>query len=255
MTKQERLSRTLEILDSRHFMSTGDLAGEFEVSEMTIRRDLVELATAGKVRMVYGGVASLGKDTAGDSYLANAELDRHAEEKKRIAVRAAQLISPGDVIFLDSGTTIQQLAEHLSDAESYTFICYSLNTLNVVAKRPNSTLIVPGGLFSPKSLVFSGQDAVATMRKYRANKAFIGATGYEMKHGLTCAFVEDAALKQAALESSVERILLLDASKFGKVSTCSFATMGSFEKVVTDSGIPKQYADDLQSKGTELLIV
>jgi DeoR family deoxyribose operon repressor len=255
MSKQERVARTLEILDQRRFMTIGELATVFQVSEMTIRRDLWELNEDGKVRMVYGGVTAIGKDGQGDNYTVDAEHDQHSEEKQRIALRAAEMISPGDVVFLDSGTTIQQLAECLPRDGAYTFICYSLNTINVVAKRPESTVISPGGIFSPKSLVFSGPDAVSTIRRYRANKALIGATGYDMKQGLTCAFVEDCALKEAAIDSSVERILLLDSSKFGKVSACSFAALDSFNKVVTDSGIPQAYVEHLRARVPEVVIV
>lgn len=255
MSKQERLARTLEFLESRHFMSIGELATVFQVSEMTIRRDVWELSEAGKLRMVYGGVAALEKGGPSSQYTVDAEHDQHAEEKYRIAAKAAEMIAPGDVVFLDSGTTVQQFAECLPPEGAYTFICYSLNTINVVAKRPASTVISPGGIFSPKSLVFSGPDAVSTMRRYRANKAFVGATGFEMKHGLTCAFVEDCALKEAAIEASVERILLLDSSKFGKVSTCSFGGLESFNKVITDRGIPAAYADHLRARVQELVIV
>ena len=255
MSKQERLAQTLEILDSRHFVTIGELASAFQVSEMTVRRDVWELSESGRVRMVYGGVASLAKSGPGDSYTVDAEHDQHADEKRRIAAKAAELMLPGDVVFMDSGTTIQQLAETVPPDVAYTFICYSLNTINIVAKRAASTVIAPGGMFSPKSLVFSGPDAVLAMRRYRANKAFIGATGYEMKHGLTCAFIEDCALKEAAIDSSVERILLLDSSKFGRVSTCSFGVLDTFNKVITDAGISEAYAEHLRSKVPELLIV
>lgn len=255
MTKQERFERTLEILDARHFMSIGELAAQFQVSEMTVRRDAWELSKSGKVRMVYGGIAALEKGGPAGNYTVDAEHDQHADEKRRIAAKAAEMIAPGEVVFLDSGTTIQQFAESLPPEAAYTFICYSLNTINVVAQRAGSTVIAPGGIFSPKSLVFSGQDAVSTMRRYRANKAFIGATGFEIKHGLTCAFVEDCALKEAAIDASVERILLIDSSKFGKVSTCSFGGLESFSKVVTDAGIPPPYAAHLRARVPELVIV
>ena len=103
--------------------------------------------------------------------------------------------------------------------------------------------------------MFSGVDAVIVIRKYRANKAFFGATGYEIKHGLTCSYVEECPLKQAFMESSVERILLLDSTKFGKVSTCSFAPMKDFSVVITDQGISAEYAQDIRAQGPELLIV
>lgn len=256
MKKQERFDRTLEMLDSRNFMSISELANIFEVSEMTIRRDLWELDASGKVRLVYGGVTSLNKEgMAASSYTVDAEQVQHTEEKRRIAQMASTLIAPDDVVFLDSGTTVQYLAECLPPEGAYTFICYSLNTINVISRLPNSSLIAPGGIFSQKSQVFSGPNAVSAMKKYRANKAFIGATGYEIKHGLTCAFVEDSALKEAAIEASVERILLLDSSKFGLVSTCSFADLESFNRVITDAGVSSQYLKHLQAKVAEVVTV
>lgn len=254
-TKQERLSQMLNTLETRHFMNMAELARAFGVSEMTVRRDARELAERGLARLVYGGVASLYKDDDKASYSAQAEQTEHTEEKQAIARLACEFVAAGDVIFLDSGTTIQQLAEYFPTDAEYTIICYSLNTLNVITKLTNCTVIAPGGVFSPRSLVFSGAEAVNVIRKYRANKAFFGATGYEIKHGLTCSYVEDAPLKQAVMESSVEKILLMDSSKFGRVSTCNFAAMGDFSTVITDKGIPEEYIQHIRALGTELLIV
>ncbi|WP_321800653.1 DeoR/GlpR family DNA-binding transcription regulator [Caballeronia sp. J97] len=253
-SKEQRSDHILDMVGSRHFMSIGDLAKALDVSEMTIRRDVRDLADAGKVRTVYGGVASLENSGGVASYNAQTERTQHAEEKRRIALAASRLLSPGDVVILDSGTTVQQLAECLPAEGSYTFICYSLNTINVLSKRDDTTVISLGGVLSPKSFTFSGPDAVQAMHRYRANKAFIGATGYELKHGLTCSYVEDCSWKQAAMKSSVERILLVDSSKFGKVSTCSFAGVEDFDTVITDAGVPDRYRFDLESKGLKVLI-
>ena len=78
-------------------------------------------------------------------------------------------------------------------------------------------------------------------------------TGYEIKHGLTCGYVEECPLEQAVMESSVERILLLDSSKFGKVSTCSFAPIKDFNVVITDQRISAEYAQDIRAQGPEAL--
>jgi DeoR family transcriptional regulator, deoxyribose operon repressor len=252
---KERLEQALKILDTRHFVSIGELALSLDVSEMTVRRDVRKLAETGLVRLVYGGVASPEKNDQKMNYSIEVEQELHTQAKQRIAQRATEFIAPGDVAFLDSGTTVQHFAQCLRPEDAYTIISYSLNTLNVVTKLPECTVIVPGGVFSPRSLVFSGVDAVNVIRKYRANKAFFGATGYEIKHGLTCSYVEECPLKQAVMESSVERILLLDSSKFGKVSTCSFAPMKDFSIVITDKGISPEYAQNIRAQGPELLIV
>jgi DeoR family transcriptional regulator, deoxyribose operon repressor len=242
------------MVDSRHFMSIGDLAKALDVSEMTIRRDVRDLADIGKLRAVYGGVASLENGSTVASYNAQTERSQHAEEKRRIALAACSLLTPGDVVILDSGTTVQELAECLPAEGAYTFICYSLNTINVLAKREDTTVISLGGVLSTRSFTFSGPDAVQAMQRYRANKAFIGATGYELKHGLTCSYVEDCSWKQAAMKCSVETILLVDSSKFGKVSTCSFADVDDFDMVITDTNVPERYRFDLEAKGLKLLI-
>ena len=254
-SKKERLEQALKILDTRHFVSIGELALSLDVSEMTVRRDVRKLAETGLVRLVYGGVASPEKSDQKATYSIEVEQGLHTQAKQRIAQRATEFIAPGDVVFLDSGTTVQHFAQCLRPEDAYTIISYSLNTINIVTKLPECTVIVPGGIFSSRSLVFSGVDAVNVIRKYRANKAFFGATGYEIKHGLTCSYVEECPLKQAFMESSVERILLLDSTKFGKVSTCSFAPMKDFGVVITDKGISAEYAEDIRAQGPELLIV
>jgi DeoR family transcriptional regulator, deoxyribose operon repressor len=249
-----RTEKELEMLQTRHFLSISEIALSLDVSEMTVRRDVKRLSEKGKLRLVYGGVTSIELDERDPLYTVNGEQGRNTEQKKAIARKAAELLEPNDVVLLDSGTTIQYLAELIDPAFSYTIICYSLNSLNIVTKLPNSTIISPGGIFSQKSLMFSGPEAVGFIRKYRANKAFIAATGYEIKHGLTCGYVEDAPMKQAAMESSVESVLLLDSSKFGKVATCSFAVMEDFDVVISDDGITAEYESNIRKQCDQLVI-
>ena len=250
----DRSEKVLEMLQMHHFMSISEIAHSLDVSEMTVRRDVRKLSEKGKLRLVYGGVTSVETDEVGLSYTVNGEQSKNTEQKKAIARKAAELLEPNDVILLDSGTTIQFLAELLDPDIPYTIICYSLNSLNIVTKLPNSTVISPGGIFSQRSLMFSGAEAVAFIKKYRANKAFIAATGYEIKHGLTCGYIEDAPMKQAAMESSVESILLLDASKFGKVATCSFAVIENFDVVITDERISDEYENNIRKQCERLII-
>ena len=250
----ERVEKELEMLQARHFLSISEIALSLDVSEMTVRRDVKKLSDKGKLRLVYGGVTSVELDERDPLYTVKGEQDKNIEQKKAIARKAIELLEPDDVILLDSGTTIQYLAELIDPAIPYTIISYSLNSLNIVTRLPNSTVISPGGLFSQRSLMFSGPEAVAFIRKYRANKAFIAATGYEIKHGLTCGYVEDAPMKQAAMESSVESVLLLDASKFGRVATCSFAVMEDFDVVISDDRITPEYEENIRKQCGRLIV-
>ncbi len=223
---------------------------------MTIRRDLSKLEKMNSVKLVYGGVTP-AKNSSRDElkYSLESEQNKNTELKRMITERALQFLEPNDVIFLDSGTTIQMLAEQIPPGTPYTIITASFNTLEVIAKLPDCTVISTGGVFARKPLVFYDLEAANFIRKYRANKAFIGATGYELELGLTCGYVEDAPLKQAMIESSKYRILLVDSTKFGKVSTCMFAKISDFSVVITDKGIPQEYAKQIRDYHVELIIV
>jgi DeoR family deoxyribose operon repressor len=249
----KRIQEELDIIAGRYFLTVSQLSQELDVSEMTVRRDLRHLAKENKVKLVYGGVISIKENQ--NAYTLVKEQDKNTEQKFAIAKRAIQLLEPQDVIFLDSGTTVQLFAEQIPQGHTNTIICASLNTLNILVKLSSCTIITPGGVFSPKPVVFYDPDSTRLIRKYRANKAFIGTTGFELKLGLTCGYVEDAPLKQAMIESSKDRILLADSAKFGQVSTCLFGKIEDFSMVITDSGIPDEYIRHIRASGVELIIV
>ncbi|MDR2019852.1 MAG: DeoR/GlpR family DNA-binding transcription regulator [Treponema sp.] len=251
----ERIQEELNIIANRHFITVSQLAQELDVSEMTIRRDLRGLAEENKVKLVYGGVISNQELSNQNAYTLTREQGKNTGQKLAIVKQAIQLLDPQDVIFLDSGTTMQLFAEQIPQSYSNTIICSSLNTINVLVKLSSCTIITTGGVYSPKSVVFYDSDSTRLIRKYRANKAFIGTTGFELNLGLTCGYVEDAPLKQAMIESSKDRILMTDSSKFGQVSTCLFGKIEDFTMVITDTGIPDEYARYIQNAGAQLILV
>jgi DeoR family deoxyribose operon repressor len=252
----ERLKLEIALIEKNHFLTIKQLAQEVNASEMSIRRDLSKLEKMNMVKLVYGGVTP-AKNSSGDDvkYSLESEQNKNTELKRSIVQRAIQFLEPNDVVFLDSGTTIQMFAEQIPKGTPYTIITSSFNTLEIIIKLPECTVISSGGVFSRKPLVFYDLESANFIRKYRANKAFIGATGYELELGLTCGYLEDAPLKQAMIGSSKYRILLADSTKFGKVSTCMFAKISDFSVVITDSGIPEEYAKQIRANNVELIIV
>jgi DeoR family deoxyribose operon repressor len=250
----KRVQEELDIIAKEHFLTVNQFAQKLNVSEMTVRRDLRYLAEEKKVKLVYGGVVSIAAGNQ-NGYTLTKEQDKNIEQKLAIVKRALQFLDPKDVIFLDSGTTMQLFAEAIPQDYANTIICSSFNTIKVLVQMPACTLIVPGGVYASKSAVFYDVDSTKLLRKYRAGKAFIGTTGFELNLGLTCGYVEDAPLKQAMIESSKEKILLTDSTKFGLVSTCLFGKIEEFTAVITDAGIPDEYARYIRSVGVQLIIV
>lgn len=250
-----RQKQEVELITTYHFMTVKQLATKLGVSEMTIRRDLQMLMEQGLVHQVYGGVTAIDTTQAEKKYTVAQEQSKNMALKKLISQKALEFINPTDVVFLDSGSTVQALAELIPLDATNTFITPSFNTLEIITKLHNSTIITPGGVFSPKPNVFYTHESSDFFKRYRANICFIGTTGYDLELGLTCGYIEDVPLKHAMIESSRERILLLDSSKYGKVSTCMFAHVEDFSRIITDNGIPQEYKVHIQSKGIELIIV
>ncbi|MGI5172714.1 DeoR/GlpR transcriptional regulator [Treponema sp. OMZ 840] len=250
----ERQKKELDLARNSHFLTVKQLSRLLDVSEMTIRRDVSFLAQNGYISKVYGGIVAV-KPREENNYIVSEEMKKNKELKQKIAQKAVTLIHSNDVIFFDSGTTVQLLAEALPTDFVCTAISSSFNTLNVLAKITNSTIITPGGVLAQKPKVFYDQDSIKAIKRYRAHIAFIGATGYELEMGPTCAYIEDSPLKRAIMESSKKKVLLIDSSKFGVVSACSFAKIGDFTTVITDSGIPAEYIEQIQTNKTELIIV
>ncbi|MGH0052160.1 MAG: DeoR/GlpR family DNA-binding transcription regulator [Sphaerochaetaceae bacterium] len=257
MTKKKpRLDLLLSIINSQNFATIKQLAAEVGVSEMTIRRDLLQLENDKLVKSVYGGVTPIHiKGKPINTYTLKSEQSKNWDQKLAIAKKATEYIEPNDVVFFDTGSTVQALAEQMTNEHSYTFISSSLNTLSVLAQLKNSTVITPGGVFSYKPKVFYDLDTVTAIKKYRGNKCFIGATGYELDLGITCAYPEDAPIKQAMMDCSKMKILLIDSSKFGFVSTCKFASIEQFSLVITDQNIPDVYLDHITSHSVDVVLV
>lgn len=254
-TLNRRQQQEAELITKSHYMTFKQLVKEFAVSEMTIRRDISILVEKKLVNQVYGGVISLDYRQNEKNYSVSQEISKNTLLKKAIAQKALELLSPNDVIFLDSGTTVQALAENIPEQAAFTIVTASFNSLEVLVKLPNCTIISPGGVFAPKPKMFYNPDASAFFRKHRANKCFIGTTGYDFELGLTCNYLEDVASKQAMIESSQEKILLLDSTKYDKVSTFVFAGIEMFSAVITDSAIPAAYAEKIESLGITLICV
>lgn len=249
-----RMEKELLLLRRNGFMAVGELARQCDVSEMTMRRDLRRLAKENKIRMVYGGATYARSENELGSYSLNNEKEKNKAQKIAIAKAAAKLVQPHDVILLDSGSTIEQTAHQLTDDEPRTILCFSLNIFEAVLPLLNSRIVLTGGTFHRGSLVLTGPDAIPTLQRYRINKFFFGAGGIHLKLAITCNSEEAVPIKRALFPNCLEKILLLDSSKFERVTSYHLAELDQISMIITDDGISKEYADFIRSQGVSLII-
>lgn len=255
--RRERIATIIQLLQVQNAASVRELAERLSVSEMTIRRDLNLLARDNIVKVLHSGAVlnpgSLGGYQPRYS-LAEAGSQR-VEEKMRIGRRAAFLLGEGDIVIIDSGSTTECLAKNIPEELALTVLCYALNILVEVHRREKCSVVFAGGSLHENSLMFECAEGVRLIRRYRANKAFISASGVSDKLGVTCTNLYETEAKKASIHSSLQRILLVDSSKFGKIQPAYFAELDAFTSVITDSGIPEEYEELVRSLGIDLQVV
>lgn len=258
MRRANRIQDILRFLRIHESCAIRELAEHFEVSTMTIRRDLSVLEGKNLVRVFHGGVLL---NHASNENISNDETDytlfsaesKHREEKERIGKRAAELVQPNDMIIVDTGTTTECVVKALPKTIPLTVLCYSMNSLSLVSRMKNVDIIFAGGYYHEQAMMFESSEGIELIKKNRATKAFMAAAGVHLKLGLT-SLPYETLTKQAALESSLTNILVVDSSKFGVVYPAYYADLTEFDTVVTDSGIDDAMAEEIKKLGVELLI-
>lgn len=153
--------------------------------------------------------------------------DHFAQAKAIASSHAAHLLTDSETIFIDCGTTLTTLARQIPTDMHLTVVCYSLNVAEILRRKPNVRLILLGGVYVPSSESFASDESVETLRRMGINKAFMSAGGVDEARGVTCWNFHEVAIKQAAMASAVERHLVVDASKLGKVKAVRFSQISS----------------------------
>lgn len=247
----ERRERIVVEILRRHTVTIPELARQFGVSEMTIRRDLRALEQSGLVESVYGGATTPTISPFELSYSKREQME--VEAKRAIGFAAAQLIDDGDVIALDGSTTTLQVARNLHQRGNITVFTNGIKVATELAHRPGIRTILTGGeLYHSVSLV--GVFARSTFEKVRVDKLFLSVTGISEDLGLSGPSDQDADVKSAMIAAADRVILLADHTKFGRRSYVRVALLDAVHTIVTDDRTTEEHLHMFEQRGIELVI-
>ncbi len=257
-----RIREILFKLKSEKIVTVKDLAEAFNVTKMTIYRDINALQENGFVTfingvLVYNDDADI-PDTRGRTditYDLPTEIHRNTEEKKRIVKRAAELLEDEDTIYIDSGSTMELFSREIPENRGLVVGCHAFYVLVNIQMKRGCDIIFPGGYFHPDTLVFESEESVQFIKKNRINKAFFAAGGVNAELGVTCANPFVVNIKRAILETSHTKILLVDSSKFNTVKNVYYADLNEFDAVISDEKIPEENRKLIEGAGIELYLV
>ncbi len=247
MNAQERRATIMQVITDQGAVTVADLCERFQVSDMTIRRDLSALEKAGLIRRIHGGAVSSRGRSYEPPFLTRAQESRAA--KQAIAALAAELVNDGDSIALDVGSTTLEMARHLTGKHDITVLTASLPVANVLADHPGIRVILTGGILRHGEQSMIGAIAEEAFARFHVDKAFIGIGGVDLENGLTEYNVEDAQVKQAMIRSSQYRILLADSTKFGRTTFASVAPLTEIDRIITDDELDMSYRTALEELG------
>ncbi|WP_271223342.1 DeoR/GlpR family DNA-binding transcription regulator [Streptosporangium carneum] len=246
MEGSDRIRAIMSALRVNDAVSVTDLAVEHAVSEMTIRRDLDELAQQGVVRRVRGGAVSLL--LRGEEPPFGVREREAVEAKRRIAAEVAALLVDGEAVLLDGGTTGLEVARAIRDRRM-TVLPLSLQSAAELSTAPRIRLVLPGGEVRPGELSFTGPLTENAIRSLRFDTAVIGCCGLSAKHGLTAHDLADVAVKQAAIASATRVVAATDSGKFTHTAFGAVCPLDHLDTVVTDTGLSPSEHDALTAAG------
>lgn len=250
-----RREKIINLLKDKGSVQVNDLSSLFNISSVSIRKDLKFLDQRGIATRVYGGayLNTINIDTTETSIELKKNIN--TDIKSNIALAAANLIKPGDSIIIDSGTTTNQIALLLKNINDITVITNDLNTIDIVAGYDNTELMVLGGTLRRKSMFFYGSQAEKSLKELHADKVFLGVGGFHMDKGITTHFEAESTINTMMCSAATEVIVVTDSSKFDQICLHKICDVSSISKLITDSGISQEYKQGLADIGIEVIVV
>lgn len=230
MNFQKRKQKILDKLNEHGEVDIKQMAADLDISEITARRDLNQLAGDGLLYRTHGGGMKVNPFEKPHDFINKAA--KNQEAKDNICRMAAGQIQDGDVIFMDCGSTVFRLCQFIKNKK----IKVITNSLPVIHELQNCavSLNIIGGEFDAERLAVHGSIANEHISKYRAAKAFLGVDGLS-ENGLFANTENEAAITTAFANNSACTYLLCDASKIGKESYLKFADLSLINVIITDA--------------------
>lgn len=252
-----RRRQMLATIEERGFVRVAELSQKFGISEVTVRSDLDQLEGRADIERVHGGVLAT---TSGSSKERSFEEVSHeqAGDKAAIGRAAAALVSSGDSVILDVGTTATAVADALvqrRDLEDVIVFTNGITTaLKLEPEIPRYTVILMGGVLRPRQHSLVQPMTGEWLERLNANIAFIGCNGIDVESGVTNVNVPEAHVKQMMVASARRVVVVADGSKLEKTSLVKFAEVDDVDLVLTTSSASQEAVETMRSATREVIV-
>lgn len=251
MSQTFRHPEILEIARREGKVTVEGLAQRFGVTVQTIRRDLTDLAEAGRLERVHGG-AVLPSGTMNIGYEERRNLNPAA--KRAIAQACAAEIPNNISIFLNIGTSTEAVAEELMHHENLMVVTNNMNVANILAGNRDCEIIVTGGQLRRADGGLVGNLASETIRQFKFDLAVIGCSALDRDGDLLDFDIQEVSVSQAILRQSRKTYLVADQTKFSRSAPARIASLADIGVFFTDRPLPPDLASACDTWRTKVVV-
>ena len=251
MSQTLRHPEILDIARREGKVTVEELARHFDVTLQTIRRDLAELAEAGRLERVHGG-AVLPSGTANIGYEERRRL--HGEAKTAMGRTCAALIPHDCSLFLAIGTSTEAVARELLRHRNLLVVTSNINVANILLGNPECQVILAGGTIRRSDGGLVGPLTVQTIRQFKFDVAVIGCSAMDEDGDLLDFDIQEVGVNQAILAQSRRTVLVSDHSKLQRSAPARIASLAEVETFVTDRPLPPALAQRCRDWDTEVIV-
>jgi DeoR family transcriptional regulator, fructose operon transcriptional repressor len=243
----------VELVRARGQMTVNELSSHFGVSGDTVRRDLDLLASQGLLKRTHGGAVAMDNLVHQDSTFMQ-RMSTRVPEKRRIARAASQLISDGETLLINGGSTTRLFAAELSSRRNLTIVTNNFTVPTTLAAECVRDVYVLGGQYKGDAQVTIGPVGFVSAGSITVDSAVIGIGGITVQEGLTTTVLEEASVILGMINAARRTIVLADASKLGHSTFAQIAPLERIGILVTDEEPPSELAQALKEARVELII-
>ena len=252
MTHELRKKLILQMLDKNEAVTIKEIVNRCKISEITARRDLISLEQRGIIKRTHGGAIL----TSGlpELFGFDNKAIEHREQKIEICKNAASFIEENDTIYMDCGTTVYFLARFITRYKNLRVITNSLPVVSELMPYPQIKLYLIGGELDNSRKALYGPMTENLIARYKADKAFIGAGGVSLEHGLSSVDEKEASITIKMAQAAKKVYLLCDSSKVENDSYFTYSSLSLVTYLITDKGLDRNYLELYRNKGLNMVL-
>jgi DeoR/GlpR family transcriptional regulator of sugar metabolism len=250
--KEERHRLILSAIEADGRVTVAELSRKLDVSEVTVRRDLQDLASRGLLQRSHGGAVL--PQLASPEPPVFQRVTETQMHKAQIGRAAAELIPDGSSVFIGSGTTTAQVARHLAGRKNLTVITNALNVAFELATADGVTVVMTGGVMRKSELSLIGHLAELALREVRVDRAVVGMQALSLENGMTNDHWPEVMTDRAVIQMAPELIVVVDHTKFGQVASALIAPIERISTLVTDSETDATVLDRLRRQSIRVIV-